>query len=94
VEHLANDAKDSDIFTNIFQQRDKSQDANFILQTKADLCAQDVIFDSFILADFFIFGKNTAETRELLYMLDGIVLLPALAFFHQFGKDPEVSSFE
>jgi len=94
VEHLANDAKDTDIFLNIFQQRDKSQEASFNLQSKADMGAQDVIFDSFVLSDFLTFGKTTAETRELLYMLDGIVLLPALIFFHKFGQAPDVDSLE
>lgn len=58
VEHLANDAKDVDIVQHTFQQRDRSQEPSFNLQTKADLCAQDVIFDSFILGDFLTIGKN------------------------------------
>lgn len=63
VEHLANDVKDLDIFSHTFKSRDKSLEPNFNLQTKADLGAQDVIFDSFILGDFLTFGKTQTETR-------------------------------
>lgn len=36
VEHLATDIKDADIFLNTFMSRDKTQEANFNLQIKAD----------------------------------------------------------
>ena len=39
VEHLTTDIKEADIFLNTFQSRDKTQEANFNLQIKADQCA-------------------------------------------------------
>lgn len=93
VEHLATDIKQSDIFMNTFMSRDKTQEANFNLQIKADQSAYDVIFDSFILGDFLTFGKSVAHTRELLYMLNGIVLLPAITLCHKLTQAPNVENF-
>ena len=39
VENLAKDSKDLDILSYTFQNRDKSQEASFNMQYKADLCA-------------------------------------------------------
>ena len=47
-----------DIFEFTFKNRDGNLEPNFNLQTKADLAAQDVIFDSFILSDFLTFAKS------------------------------------
>ena len=93
VEHLANDAKDLDIFSHTFRSRDKSLEPNFNLQTKADQCAQDVIFDSFVLGDFMTIGKTQSETRQLNYLLDGIALFPALIIFNTVGLGAEIDSF-
>jgi len=89
VEHLANDTKDIDIFSHTFLNREISQEASFQLQAKADACAQDVIFDSFLLSDFLTFGKTSSQSRQLLYLLDGIVLLPALVFTNKFGLNAD-----
>ena len=64
------------------------------MQYKADLCAQDVIFDSFILSDFVTFGKTVQETRLLLYLLDGIALLPALLLYNKLALNADHDLFE
>ncbi len=69
-------------------------DPNFNLQSKANLAAQDVIFDSFILSDFLTFGKSVSETRQLLYVLDGIAILPALLFMNKFALNGETDMFK
>lgn len=65
------------------------------MQFKADLAAQDVIFDSFILSDFLTFGKTSSETRQFLYLLDGLILMPAVIFYNKFtyNSDPELYKF-
>jgi len=55
--------------------------------------AADVIFDSFILADFTTIGKTASETRQLLFMLDGFVLMPALLVFNKFALNADADMF-
>lgn len=90
---MTNDALDLDIFEHTFRNRDANMEPNFNFQFKADLAAQDVIFDSFILSDFITFGKNSSETKQLLYVLDGIVLLPSLLIFNKFALNAEPDQF-
>lgn len=58
------------------------------------MAAQDVIFDSFILSDFLTFGKSSSETRQLLYLLDGLVLMPAMLIFNKFAFNADPDLFQ
>ena len=58
TEMLNTDNQDADIFLNIFRNRDPDEETNFNTQMKANLSAQDVIFDSFILSDFLTFSRD------------------------------------
>lgn len=52
-----------------------------------------MIFNSFILGDFLTFGKTQSETVQMLYLFDGVILLPALCLWNKFSMGAQIDSF-